>query len=125
VDTKVQLGEEQIKVTVDGYRRILAIGKEVPPTQAFGESIGIEKFSPETLEPLFSVIERKILVENSVNEFYESAFQEVIDRGTPIYAVDTGMFKAIEIDTFEDIRTAETAVFPYLSPTPSTRIRKK
>jgi len=36
------LGEEEIKVRVDGNREILQIGKDVPPAEAFGESIGIE-----------------------------------------------------------------------------------
>jgi len=116
VKTGAVLGEEEIKVAVDGRGRILEISKDVPPSQAIGESIGIEKFSPATLNSLFAVIDRKILIEKNVNQFYEAAFQEVIDLGGDIYAVDIGRLKAIEIDTVEDIRAAETEILPYLPP---------
>ena len=115
VDTKAELGEEEIKVSADGRGRILAIGKEVSSKAAMGESIGIEVFSPGALAPLFSVIERKVLAENNVNQFYEAAFQEIIDRGARIYAVDVGAYRAIEIDTLEDIRKAERDVVPFLA----------
>jgi choline kinase len=124
VKTNIILGGEEIKVTVDGRGRILEIGKDVPSSQAIGESIGIEKFGPAGLELLFAVIDRKIVIEKNVNEFYEAAFQEVIDRGGDIYAVDVGKYKAIEIDTVEDIRTAEADILPYLPPISAARANR-
>jgi choline kinase len=114
VKTDIAFSEEEIKVTVDGRRRVLEIAKEVPIPRAWGESIGIEKFSPAIVESLFKVIERKILVENNVNQFYEAAFQEIIDRGGEIYALDIGSLLATEIDTLEDMREAERDVLPRL-----------
>lgn len=114
VNTKIRLGDEEIKVAVDAHNRIRAIGKEVPPSQAIGESIGIEMFGAPMLHSLFAVIDRKILRDGAVNQFYEAAFQEVIDQGGEIYAVDVGMYQAIEIDTAEDIVAAETEVLPHL-----------
>jgi len=124
VKTNILLSGEEIKVAVDGRGRILEIGKEVPSSQAIGESIGIEKFGPSGLELLFAVIDRKIVIEKNVNEFYEAAFQEVIDSGGDIYAVDVGKYKAIEIDTVEDIRTAEVDILPYLPPISPARAGK-
>lgn len=116
VKTNVRLGDEEIKVAVDAESRIRAISKEVPSALAWGESIGIEMFAPALLESLYTVIDRKILRDGAVNQFYEAAFQELVDQGGEIYAVDVGMYRAIEIDTVEDIRIAETEVLPFLSP---------
>ncbi|MGB8952430.1 MAG: phosphocholine cytidylyltransferase family protein [Candidatus Aminicenantales bacterium] len=122
VKRKTALSAEEIKVAVDGSCRILDISKEVPPAIAWGESIGIEKFAPSLLTELFSVMDRKILGEKKVHEFYEAAFQEVISRGHDIFAVDVGDYRAIEIDTVEDIDTAEREVIPYLPPLGTTGI---
>jgi choline kinase len=124
VNTRVRLGDEEIKVAVDRHNRIRAISKEVPPGQAIGESIGIELFGPSMLKTLFDVLDRKILQEKAVNVFYEAAFQEVIDQGGAIYAVDVGMYKAIEIDTIEDLLAAERDILPYLAPAKSARAFK-
>jgi choline kinase len=115
VNTRAELGEEEIKVSADAKGRILAIGKDVPAAEAVGESIGIEVFSPRSLDRLLAVIERRIVVEEKVGEFYEAAFQELIDSGARIYAVDVGRLPAIEIDTLEDIRTAERDIVPFLT----------
>ncbi len=115
VNTNIQLGDEEIKVKVDRRHRIEAIGKEVPKIQAIGESIGIELFGARILKTLFRILDRKMLRDQAVNEFYETAFQEIIDGGGEIFAVDVGAYKAIEIDTVEDIQAAENDVLPYFS----------
>jgi len=115
IDTRIELGEEEIKVKADANNRIIAISKEVSPKEALGESIGIEKFSSALLHKLFAVLNRKILNEKNVNQFYESAFQEVIDSGSEIYAVDVSQYRCIEIDTFEDIEVAKREIIPYLN----------
>jgi len=124
VNTDIRLGDEEIKVAVDRHNRIQAISKEVPPGQAIGESIGIELFAPSTLKTLFEILDRKIIQDKAVNEFYEAAFQEVVDRGGEIYAVDVGMYKAIEIDTVEDLLAAERDILPYLAPVKADRTIK-
>ena len=43
VDYK-RCGDEEVKFTTDGNRRIVRLGKEIPPEQAEGEFIGIAKF---------------------------------------------------------------------------------
>jgi choline kinase len=116
VNTRIELGHEEIKTRVDAENRIREIGKEVPPGVAIGESIGIELFSPCCTEELFETIDRMIVAEKKVNVFYEAAFQQLIDAGTAMHAVDVGMYKSIEIDTIEDLRAAELDVAPYIIP---------
>lgn len=110
VTTGVSLGHEEIKVRVDGDGAIVEISKEVPPGKAFGESIGIEKFSRTLMGRLFAVLDRKILSEKNVNQFYEAAFQEVIDGGQTILAVNVGNLPCMEIDTAEDLETARAMI---------------
>lgn len=98
--------DEEIKVKAGENGRVLEIGKEVKLQDAIGESIGIEKFGVETLKQLFTIIERKIIVEKKVNQFYEAAFQELVDKGANIYIVDTTDYISIEIDTAADLEAA-------------------
>jgi choline kinase len=98
--------DEEIKVKVGENGRVLEIGKEVKLQDATGESIGIEKFGIETLKQLFTILERKIVIEKSVNQFYEAAFQELADKGGNIYTVDTTDYICMEIDTAADLESA-------------------
>jgi choline kinase len=110
VNRKVKLDEEQIKVTLDGSDRILRMAKDVPLNEAVGESIGIEKFSSSFGKEIFEILDRKILKENNVNEFYEKTFEEIIarnDERNSIYSVDVSDYECMEIDTVEDYNKAQ------------------
>jgi choline kinase len=103
-------GEEEIKVIVDGQNRIHEISKQVEIAQTWGESIGIEFFDRESKETLFRTLQKRIIKENRVNEFYEASFQEMIQEGQDFYAVDTSMYPAMEIDFAEDLEQARKLV---------------
>jgi choline kinase len=110
VNKKVKLDEEQIKVTLDSSDRILRMAKDVPLNEAVGESIGIEKFSKSFGKEIFEILDRKILKENNVNEFYEKTFEEIIarnDERNSIYSVDVSDYECMEIDTVEDYNKAQ------------------
>jgi choline kinase len=98
---------EEIRVQVDLEGYIQLIGKHVPLEMTYGESIGIELFSSRTTEKLYKILEDRIRNDNGRNEFYESSFQEVIDRGSKLKAVDVSQFPSIEIDTLEDFERAQ------------------
>jgi choline kinase len=116
VKTGGELGEEEIKVEVDGNRRVKTIGKHVAPASAMGESIGIEVFRPPALTELFQSMGRIVEGQGRRDVFYEAAFQDMIDDGGTILAVDVGPAAAVEIDTIEDFRRAEREVLPLLPP---------
>ena len=109
-----RLSDEEIKVKLNYDGSIAEISKKVDLKYAVGESIGIEKFDAEFTNKLFKILDRKILVENRVKIFYEAAFQEAINGGNKIYAVDIGPLKCIELDFAEDIERAEREVVTYL-----------
>jgi choline kinase len=98
--------DEEIKVRTDNDGRVLEISKEVNPSEAAGESVGIEIFNRKLLWELFSVIDRKVNIEKNVNQFYEAAFQELINNNHDIYIVDITEYFCIEIDTIEDLKIA-------------------
>jgi choline kinase len=96
--------EEEVKIEQDASGRILRIGKEIPPERSAGESIGIERFSSPTGARLLEVLSRR----KERNEFYEASFQELLERGEDMRSVPCGDLPAIEIDTPEDLRQAES-----------------
>lgn len=111
VNTKHKLGGEEIKVIIDTANKIQHIGKEPDPSKSFGESIGIERFSDSFFKKLGEILDRKIGKERNVNEFYETSFQELIDEGNGIYAVDVSGYESMEIDTPEDLERARRINF--------------
>ncbi|HTR80628.1 MAG TPA: phosphocholine cytidylyltransferase family protein [Bacteroidota bacterium] len=111
VRTTGTFGEEEIKVELKPNGSLARIGKHIPAAAAYGESIGIEKFSSGDAIVLFQTLEKRVRTENNVGEYYEASFQEMIDNGTAMYPVDVGSHRCIEIDTVEDLRAAE-ALFP-------------
>jgi len=98
--------DEEIKVRTDNNGRVLEISKEVDPSEAAGESVGIELFNKDLVRELFSIIDRKVNVEKNVNQFYEAAFQELINNNHDIYVVDISEYFCTEIDTIEDLKIA-------------------
>lgn len=109
-----QCGEEEIKVVVDERYKILEISKVVHPKNALGESIGIEYFSGSGKLEMFNVLSKRVIEEGKVNEWYEASFQEWIDNGGALYAVDTSDYYAMECDFVEDIKHAEKTIIPIL-----------
>jgi choline kinase len=101
-----EIGLEEVKVTADNEDRVLAIGKHVPVRSAMGESVGIELFSAASSKRLFSALDERVRKQNLVNEYYEAAFQQIVDEGTTLYGVDIGSMYASEIDTIEDLMAA-------------------
>lgn len=100
------LGDEEIKVKADPDGRVVKISKEVNPREAAGESIGIELFEKDTVWELFTILDRKIVSENNINTFYETAFEELVDSGNEIHIVDCTPYFCMEIDTPEDLKKA-------------------
>jgi choline kinase len=100
------LGLEEMKVTADAEDRVLTIGKHVPVRGAMGESVGIELFSQSTSRKLFGALHQRIHEQGLVNEYYEAAFQQILDDGATLFGVDIGSLYATEIDTIEDLKAA-------------------
>lgn len=105
--------EEAEKVVVSN-NRVVGIGKVINPNEAYGEFIGLAKFSAAGAEILRTNYKRVVAefgkaqfhTASSVEQAYlTDMFQELIDRG---YAISTVDIKGqwMELDTIEDINTA-------------------
>lgn len=108
IDTNIQLDAEEIKVIIDEQNRVVKASKTVNPKDAIGESIGIEKISHKTAKILFKELEEMMKDEKNHQQYYESAYEKLIDKRIPFYALDISEFKWIEIDTKEDFIQAKT-----------------
>ena len=108
------IGEEEMKVVTLNDHLITKISKKIEPHLAIGESIGIEKFEGAFINRLFEKLYHRVVTEGRENDYYEAAFQDAIDEGHKLYAVDVGDYRCIEIDTLEDIENAEKMVTRYI-----------
>ncbi len=100
-----ELGEEEVKVRVD-RGRIVDIDKGIPPAEAAGESLGLALFEPEAAVELFTVLARRVRLENRVSEYYEASFLDWIRAGGVLEAVEVGDLRCLEVDTPEDLERA-------------------
>ena len=106
-----ELGEEEMKIVVDGEGRITEISKTCRVEDAAGESVGIEKMTADYSEALFRELDRMILQEGLIDIFYERAFERLIPQGHSFRVVDTTDLFSYELDTPEDFGRA-SALLP-------------
>ena len=102
-----ELGEEEMKVVVDGQMHITEISKTCRPEDAMGESVGIEKVTAAYSEALYRELDQMILNEGLIDIFYERAFERLIPQGHTFRVVDTTNYFSYELDTPEDFHRAQ------------------
>ena len=107
VDKNINLDAEEIKVIIDDENKVIKASKKVDPKDAAGESIGIEKISSETAKLLFAELKTMMEDEQNHQEYYEGAYERLIEKNVPFYTLDVSGLKWTEIDTKEDLITAE------------------
>jgi choline kinase len=105
-----ELGEEEMKIVVDGDFQITEISKTCSPEAAIGESVGIEKMTSAYTEALYQELRQMILEEGLIDIFYERAFERLIPQGHTFRIVDTTNFFSIELDTPEDFENAKQLI---------------
>ena len=108
IDKNIHLDAEEIKVIIREENRVVKASRTVNPEDAIGESIGIEKISPEAAHALFSELEIMMKDEQHHQEYYEAAYERIIEKDVPFHALDISGLKWTEIDTKEDFLSAES-----------------
>ncbi|HUQ06079.1 MAG TPA: phosphocholine cytidylyltransferase family protein [Kofleriaceae bacterium] len=102
------LGAEEMKVVLDPRGRVAWCAKDVDPRVAAGESLGINRFSPAASARFFATLDERVRERGLVNEYNDAAVQQMIEAdGYELWPVDIGAHYATEIDTPEDLRTAD------------------
>ena len=105
-----ELGEEEIKVIVDSNNQVVEISKVCSPSEAIGESVGIEKMEADYSVALFAELDRMIDGEGLIDIFYERAFERLIPQGHSFHIVDTTDYFSIELDTVDDFNSARELI---------------
>jgi len=112
IDKSINLDAEEIKVIINEKNRVLNVSKTVDPKTAVGESIGIEKIDGATAKLLFSTLEMMMVDKNNHQAYYECAYNRLIEKNVPFYALDVSEFQWTEIDTRADFILAEKIFKP-------------
>jgi L-glutamine-phosphate cytidylyltransferase len=95
---------EEVKFTLAKNGFINQLNKKIPLTKALGESIGINKFSPNFWKYLSSNLHK--LKKKYALEYFEYAVEQTILQRKKIYPFDIKKMKAVEIDFPKDLKKA-------------------
>lgn len=103
------LGEEEMKVVTDSSV-IKEISKTCSPSDAIGESLGIEKIGKPYTSALYKELEPMMNQEHLENVFYEKAFERLIPKGHTFKILDVTDLFSCELDTVEDFQNAKEKI---------------
>ncbi len=106
IDRNIQLDAEEVKVTLSSGTRVAKVSKSLAPAEAVGESIGIERISSGTATLLFAELRAMMQDPRNLQEYYEGAYELLIENGAAFEALDITGLAWTEIDTHEDFETA-------------------
>lgn len=109
-------GAEEVKFRLDQERRIVEIGKHLSPSDAAGESVGINRLSRDHLPALFQMIQQRIDHGEGRKEYYEHAFNALIQGGMEFRPADVTDLPVMEVDTPEDYETVRKEIASRLVP---------
>jgi choline kinase len=104
VDDVQELGEEQMKVHVDGDGHLERINKKLDPATAHGEYIGVTLIEPAAAHPLADALEA--VWRRDTTLYYEDGFQEYADRGGRVGIAPIGTVEWVEVDDHADLARA-------------------
>jgi len=97
--------EEDMKIrVVDNH--IVEMAKEIPIDEAYGEWIGMCRFSPEGSSKLADEL-GKVVRSGDLMAYDAKAFTNLARRGEKLKVSPTGDYKWIEIDSPDDLETAK------------------
>ena len=104
LDDAKTLGEEEMKVLLDGDGLLRGINKAHDPAEAAGEYIGLTLIEPEASEQLAEALQATW--ERDPQLYYEDGFQEYADRGGRVGVASVGGLEWVEVDDQRDLDMA-------------------
>jgi len=113
VDDFKKLGEEEMKVKVNANGFVKEMTKEIDPSTANGEYIGIMKVSKSVADIVLSKVEM-LLAKEEYPLYYEDAFKLVAREQDCLYACSTRALPWAEVDTIEDMHKATNTILPQI-----------
>jgi choline kinase len=104
IDDAKALGAEEMKVQLDGDRRLTAISKQLDPSRADGEYMGVALIEAAVAAGLAMSLEATWRRDPGL--YYEDAFAEFAARGGEVVGVPVGNVEWVEVDDPADLRRA-------------------
>jgi choline kinase len=104
LDDVKQLADEEMKVILDGDRRLARITKKMDPATAHGEYIGATLIQAAAATSLAAALEATWRRDPGL--YYEDGYQEFADRGGEIAVAPIGAVDWVEVDNHDDLRRA-------------------
>jgi choline kinase len=108
VDSRLDLGDEEMKVLADAGR-ITRFGKDLDPKACAGESMGIERIDASLTPRLFASIAATV-ASGRTDVYYEHVYDQLVRDGVEARAVPVTDLAWTEIDTPEDLAHATELV---------------
>lgn len=105
LDTETQLAEEEMKAELDSRGNVRRLSKQLDPSTAAGESIGIQKISGPALGIFWATLEA-MQEAGDTQGYYEDAFQRMMQAGVTFRTVPIGHHEWTEIDDLADLEDA-------------------
>jgi len=106
IDCRGGLGDEEMKARVNDSGRIIELSKHMDPLLAIGEFVGVERVDAELTRQVFAKL-REIIERGETHEYYERAYQFLLDEGTEFHYTDVSDCAWYEIDDPADLAAAE------------------
>jgi len=110
-DSTSSRGREQTKVAIK-QRRVLDLGKDLPPSSARGESLGLLKFDEEGAKAIIRVADS--LVRDAQENAWVIEATRAICSQVPIYGINVAGRAWTEIDFPYDLDVARREVWPVI-----------
>jgi choline kinase len=104
VDDLKVLGDEEMKVTLDGRGQLTRITKQMDPATAYAEYIGVTLIEPRAAAGLADALEATWRRDPGL--YYEDGYQELTDRGGVVGVASIGAVEWVEVDDHNDLRRA-------------------
>lgn len=108
-DSTSSRGQEQTKVAIR-ERRVVDLGKDLPPSSARGESLGLLKFDADGAKAMLAV------ADDLVRQGHEKAWvieaTRAVCRMVPLYGVNVAGLDWTEVDYPYDLEQARRVVWP-------------
>ena len=104
LDDAKPLGQEEMKVLLDGDGLLSGINKAHDPAAAAGEYIGLTLIEPAAADGLADALEATWRRDPGL--YYEDGFQEYADRGGRVGVASVGGLEWVEVDDQSDLDRA-------------------
>ncbi len=104
LDDHKTLGEEEMKVTLGDDGTVASITKQMEPSTAAGEYIGVTLVRPSAAADLADALERTF--QHDPATYYEDGFQTYVDDGNRVAVASIGEVAWTEVDDHDDLARA-------------------